>query len=496
MRILRVLSTGVLSTEVQDSRIGTVLDGRYEIKQRIASGGMGTVYRAERVKLGRPVAVKFLHEWGAGDDKARQRFEVEARAMARLDHPNCASVIDVGIDEGIPYVVMDYVTGDTLRTLIDRGPLGAARAAAIMRQILLGLAHAHEHDIVHRDIKPANIIVGDKTGVGMVVKVLDFGLARFRNTSKITGTGMAIGTPAYIAPETALPAPVDGRADVYACGVLLFEMLTARKPFDSDDALDVLRMHRDAPVPSLAAVENLVDARTWDAVIARAMAKDPAARFQSAVQFAAALDDAVRPVAPGYRPPPWLLAAGVVGALFIVGIIIAVATAGDDGERAEAPSDALVIELPADLEASIEDIPGVVEVKHMIENGNKEAALKTLLQLQRAHPDNAEIPYLLGRLYFDKLWWNDGLKAYRAAIALDERFRTYPPLITSALRGFLVTPGRNAPVADFLRLDIGREAIPYLREASSDHPRDKIRLRAAQEIERYEAEQSAESGPN
>jgi tetratricopeptide (TPR) repeat protein len=130
----------------------------------------------------------------------------------------------------------------------------------------------------------------------------------------------------------------------------------------------------------------------------------------------------------------------------------------------------------------------------MISTGNKEAALKTLIQLKRAHPDNAEVPYLLGRMYFDKLWWNDGIKAYRAAIALDARFRTYPPLIKSALRGFIVTPSRNPPVADFLRLDIGEAAIPYLRETANDHPRDTVRRRAENEIERYEAEESRAFG--
>jgi serine/threonine-protein kinase len=466
---------------VSDPRIGSILDGRYEIKERIASGGMGTVYRAERVKLGRPVAVKFLHDWGAADEKARKRFAVEARAMAKLDHPNCASVLDVGIDEGIPYVVMAFVTGDNLRTLLDRGSIAGSRSASIMRQILLGLAHAHEHGIVHRDIKPANIVVGDKTGVGLVVKVLDFGLARFRDTSKITGTGMAIGTPAYMSPETALPEPVDARSDIYACGVLLFEMLTGRKPFDSEDALDILRMHRDAPVPSLAEVTDDSKLDRFDPIIARAMAKDPDDRFGTAMAFERA------PL------PPWLLAVGGLVALLVVGLAIVAATAGSGGGDGDA--DALVIEVSDDLEESIEDIPGVIEVKQMIADDKKETALKTLLQLRRAYPDNPEVPYLLGRMYFDKFWWNDGVKAYRAAIELDERFRTYPPLIKSALRGFIVTPHRNKPVADFLWTDIGDAAGPYLRETAEDHPRDKVRRRAAKELERWQAQKPAETAP-
>lgn len=468
---------------VSDPRIGSVLDGRYEIKERIASGGMGTVYRAERVNLGRPVAVKFLHDWGAADEKARKRFAVEARAMAKLDHPNCASVLDVGIDGGIPYVVMAYVTGDNLRTVLDRGPIGAMRAAAIMRQILLGLAHAHEHGIVHRDVKPANIVVGDKTGVGLLVKVLDFGLARFRDTSKITGTGMAIGTPAYMAPETALPDPVDARADVYACGVLLYEMLTGIKPFDSDDGLDILRMHRDAPVPPLNHPD--ADLTRFDPVIARAMAKNPAERYQSAVEFAAALGNAARPTPVRRRLPPWLFAVAGLLVLLVVGLILAITSSGGSSDAPE--PDALVIEISDDLEESIEDTPGVVEVKQMIADGNKEPALKMLMQLERAYPDNPEIPYLLGRMYFDKLWWNDGVKAYRAAIAIDERFRTYPPLIKSALRGFIVTPRRNKPVAEFLRDDIGEAAEPYLLETATDHPNDKVRRRAAKELDAWAA---------
>ncbi len=148
-----------------DPLIGAVLDGRYQVVERIAEGAMGVVYRGERTKLHRAVAVKFLHGELADEPARRQRFEIEARAMARLDHPHCAAVIDVGLHEGMPYVVMDYVRGLNLRDVLDDGPIDPPRAVAIMRQILSGLAHAHELGIFHRDIKPANLIVTERTGV-------------------------------------------------------------------------------------------------------------------------------------------------------------------------------------------------------------------------------------------------------------------------------------------------------------------------------------------
>src|SRR5688500_12666242 len=170
------------SEEQDDPRIDSVLQGRYRVISRLAAGGMGTVYRGERIQLGRPVAIKFLHTSFAAEKEFLRRFEVEAKAMSRLSHPHCVSVIDFGV-EGAPYMVMDFVHGETLRQVLDRGPLPPSRAVLILKQILAGLAHAHGQGIVHRDVKPANIILGEATGTGEHARILDFGLAKLRDSA-------------------------------------------------------------------------------------------------------------------------------------------------------------------------------------------------------------------------------------------------------------------------------------------------------------------------
>jgi serine/threonine protein kinase len=174
-----------------DPRVGQVLQGRYRILERLAAGAMGVVYRGERVELARPVAVKFLHPWIAAQPAFRARFETEARAMSRLNHPNCVSVIDFGV-EGSPYLIMDFVTGGTLRKVLEWGRLAPARAVAIARQLLAGVAHAHAQGIVHRDLKPDNMILTDTDGLPDHIKILDFGLAKLRDGPAMT-SGLAIG---------------------------------------------------------------------------------------------------------------------------------------------------------------------------------------------------------------------------------------------------------------------------------------------------------------
>ncbi len=255
---------------------------------------MGAVYRAERVPVGKAVAIKFLHASFASDPEFLGRFERETRVMSKLAHPHCVSVLDFGVAGGAPYLVMDYVAGQTLRELLDDGPLAPALALGLMRQILAGLAYAHAQGIVHRDIKPANIMVTEEIGTGAHVRILDFGLARLRGaiSSGATQSMIIVGTPSYMAPEQTVGGTVDGRADIYAAGVVLFEMITGRKPFAAEDAFDLLGMHRGAPIPRLADVmpAGAVIPPGLQAMIDTAMAKAPAARYQSAIEFADAID--------------------------------------------------------------------------------------------------------------------------------------------------------------------------------------------------------------
>ncbi len=278
-----------------DPRIGAVLQGRYRILSKIAAGAMGVVYKGERVQLGRPVAVKFLHPWIAAQKTFLTRFENEARAMSRLAHPNCVSVIDFGV-EGSPYLVMDFVTGKTVRDAIhepgqEKAPQPPVRALHIVRQLLAGLSHAHAQGIVHRDLKPDNLILTDEAGLDDHLRILDFGLAKLRDGPAMTA-GMAVGTPSYMSPEqTGAAGTVDARSDLYAVGVLLFELLAGRKPFESQQIGELILMHRESPPPSIRAlVPSAGISPALDAVVLKALSKRQEDRHQSAAELAAALD--------------------------------------------------------------------------------------------------------------------------------------------------------------------------------------------------------------
>jgi serine/threonine-protein kinase len=510
---------------VGDDLIGIVLDGRYRVVERVAEGAMGVVYRGERVKLGRSVAIKFLHGWSAADTAARKRFEVEAKAMARLEHPNCAAVIDVGEHDGAPYVVMDYVRGTTLRDILDEGPLAMPRAADIAKQVLSGLAHAHELGIIHRDIKPANIMVGDQAGIGEAVKILDFGLARFGGTPGGLTVGIAVGTPSYMAPEQIIGGAVDARTDLYACGVLLFEMLTGGKPYVADEPLEVLKLHREAPVPRPSEVVDASasnDVRVLDDVVARALSKRPEDRFDSATGFAQAIEaalradvrprrdagpdgtaavvprateqpgggiaDAVRARSAGREPTDrrrhlWI-AVAVAGGLALVGLVAMLASsAPHEAPPRDAAPVAVASAAPPDAADPSVDV--VARAQALAEAGDTDGAIALLDAGRKTYPDAGGLPFEMGRLYFARLWWRDGLEAFRAAIRVDATYRTDPDLIKTVLRGFITTPDTDEGLSRFLLVDIGPPAIPYLQETAQSHPSQKVRARAAALLARF-----------
>ena len=286
--------------------LGRLVDNRYKILEAMASGSMGAVFKAERIPVGKLVAIKFLHSGFANDSEFLTRFERETRVMSKLAHPNCVSVVDFGVWEGAPYLVMEYVAGKTLRQIMDQGPMQPMRALGLARQIAAGLAHAHAQDIVHRDVKPANIMISEAIGAGEHVKILDFGLARLRGAvgRDATQTNVVVGTPNYMAPEqTVGGSTIDARTDVYAVGVVIFEMICGQRPFQAEDTLALLGMHRAAPIPKIAdRVDHTVTlpAGLQD-LIDTAMAKAPEDRFQSAVELAEAIDAITNPMK---TPPP------------------------------------------------------------------------------------------------------------------------------------------------------------------------------------------------
>src|SRR6185312_11909006 len=288
-----------------DLRLGTRLQGRYWIRAQLATGAMGTVYRGERLGVGRPVAIKFLSAGLAAQKAFLDQFRNEVRALSRVCHPNCVSMVDYGVD-GTPYVVMELVSGVTLRQLLNdnHGRLPAARVLHLARQLLAGLAHVHMQGIVHRDVKPENLLVSNEPGFDDHLRVVDFGLAQL-HVGPAMSAELAIGTPSYMAPEQCSREQItDERTDLYAVGVLLFEMLTGAKPFNSSKIGDIIRMHLESPIPGLR--ERAPQAgfsEALEAVVTRAMAKAPADRHPTAAAFAAALEATPEGSAPRQRPP-------------------------------------------------------------------------------------------------------------------------------------------------------------------------------------------------
>ena len=305
------MSSEAVTQSDADPLIGAVLDERYRIEEPLGQGGIGRVYKARHLILGRWVALKVLLAQYESIPVLQERFRREAEALASLSHPNIVTVTDFGVTEGMPYIVMELLEGQDLASLIDEVEIDPKRAIAILRQVLRALAYAHTRELVHRDLKPHNVFVralGDGTDH---VVVLDFGLARFmgdaaNKSPKLTRAGALIGTPAYMAPEQASGEPVDARADVYAAGLVLFETLTGRKPFESKDPGEMLRSHLLVTPPRMVQADpGLEVSEGLEALVARALAKSPAGRFAGAAEMLAALDalgpDVVKRVGP--RPP-------------------------------------------------------------------------------------------------------------------------------------------------------------------------------------------------
>jgi predicted Ser/Thr protein kinase len=287
-----------------DPLIGRKLDGRYEVLGRLGVGGTGVVYRARQAPLGRFVAIKVLHQDAAVIPEWRRRFEREAKALSVLAHPNVVPVTDSGIDKGVPFLVMELLQGKTLQELLREGPLLLWRGLDIARQLLRGLAFAHGKGIVHRDLKPANVFLQELPDQADHVRLLDFGMAKFLEGSSsrtlaenLTHAGVVFGTPAYMSPEQVKGASADARTDVYAAGVLLFELLAGKRPFNADTYEGYMGAHLTQPVPSLAKLRSRLPAASqFQAVVEKAMAKDPAARFKDAGAMLAALEAVIAKV--------------------------------------------------------------------------------------------------------------------------------------------------------------------------------------------------------
>jgi serine/threonine protein kinase len=272
---------------------GQVVDDRYRLRRRIGSGGMSVVYLGEEQPLGKPIAIKFLRSAFANLPDFVHRFEQEAKACSLLSHVNCVSVAGFGVAFGSPYLVMEFLDGHRLSELLAKRPFSAKQAIDVTRQILSGLDHAHARGVVHRDLKPGNVmLVEEPSAPDGCVKIMDFGTAQLMSGDgpAAKGSGTHVGTPWYMAPEQAAGQPTDYRTDLYAVGVMLFEMLTGARPYTAEDPMRVLEMHLSSPIPSARALKpSLGLSPELEAVIVRAMQKQPAERFASAEEFDKAL---------------------------------------------------------------------------------------------------------------------------------------------------------------------------------------------------------------
>jgi serine/threonine-protein kinase len=282
-----------------DPLIGRTLPGGYLMLELVGIGGMGRVYRAEQTNLGRTVAVKIIHPHLVGEENAAARFITEARAASRLNHPNSVGIIDFGKSpDGQMYLVMEFLRGkDLARVSYEEGPLPFRRIVDVLRQTLAALAEAHNENIVHRDLKPENIILEPVRSGGDFVKVVDFGLAKIRADEKapsITSPGIVCGTPEYMSPEQARGDPLDARSDLYAVGVILYQLLTGRLPFEAESPPQVVLAHLTRPPldPRQAAPERQIPSALAE-ISLKALAKDQKDRFPSSDDLSQALGAAL-----------------------------------------------------------------------------------------------------------------------------------------------------------------------------------------------------------
>jgi len=311
----------------RDPLVGQVLAGRYLVEYRLGEGGMGTVYRARQQSLDRAVAIKVLRRELTGDEAAIARFTREARAASSLNHPNCIKVFDFGqTPDGLMFLVMELLSGESLGQVLLRGPLPLRRALLVIRQVALGLGHAHERGIIHRDLKPDNIYLCP----GDTVKVLDFGICKRVSDveGSITQAGVVFGTPEYMSPEQAEGRGLDGRSDLYSLGVVLFRTVTGELPFHASTYMGLLTQHLTAVPPLPSAVRpDLGFPPAFDALVMRLLEKVPENRFPNAMALVEALDRMLAPpdtavpgqaaLAPAVPPTQAALAAArVPGAAF------------------------------------------------------------------------------------------------------------------------------------------------------------------------------------
>ncbi|HVY45635.1 MAG TPA: protein kinase [Minicystis sp.] len=495
---------------VVDPLIGAVVGDRYRVVSRIGVGGMGAVYRAEHTMMRKDLAIKVLLPEFGGKDEFVRRFEREAESASRLQHPNIITVTDFGrTAEGSLFLAMEFLAGESLSSVIKAGPVPRARALHVIRQILRGLDHAHAAGIVHRDLKPDNIMLVERDGQADVVKILDFGIAKvtepFSGTGQnratgataLTQAGMIFGTPEYLSPEQALAEVVDARADIYAAGVILFEMLAGRKPFESDDKVKLISMHLAHAPPRLREANPNVDVPVaLEQVVLQALEKSRDNRFLSAEAFLQALDDAEALAESAVDPGATVAALGLpapVGPLDRLGrflasrgaLVLAVAVLAVGGGvvyKRGAARRALVSvpARPAPPPPALAD--RLKKIESLLESGNTREARLALEHELSERPRDGRIRYMLGRVAFSEGKHAEALAHYREAVGLDAGFRGDPVLLDHLQEMF--GESRNVDAALDLAIEkIGAPAADLLLKVANESPELARRQRAVAALE-------------
>lgn len=497
---------------------------------------MGVVYRAEHVLMKRELAVKLLHpELGALEELAR-RFEREAQSVSRLNHPNIVSVSDFGhTEDGTLFLAMELLEGEPLSAIIERGRLAPVRAARLMTQVLRALEHAHAQGVIHRDLKPDNVFVNQREGEE-VVKLLDFGIARMTGGSAgegageaeaevITRAGVVFGTPEYLSPEQALGEIADARADIYAAGVMLYEMLAGERPFRSDSAVTLVSMHLTRPVPSLR--QLFPQAGIWpelEQAVLRAMAKERGERYGSATEFREALErqagrsltvnipipvrgwwgERMRQTARRVREATetlidhleWRLERGRLGPFFV-------RVAGRLGLGSARPVVAGTLGLGALLlmvllvafvrrghapraeRISPEVVSSLDRAAQLLASADLGGARAVLQQQLSAHPKAARVHYLLGNLHYAEGNRTQALGDYRTAIELDRNYHGDATLLAN-LRTLMETRGLTDPTIELLADGIGKAALPQLVDCARTCRDSQVRHAAVEAVLKLE----------
>jgi serine/threonine-protein kinase len=511
----------------RDPRVGTVVGERYRVLGRIGEGGMGAVFRAEHILMKKVVALKLLHAEMGQVEEAARRFEREAQSASRLNHTGIVSVTDFGRNHtGELFLVMEFVAGESLADALAReGRLSVTRACRLAGQILSALEHAHGQKVIHRDLKPANVMLVQSPDprLGETAKILDFGIAKITESSEgeqpLTRGVMIFGTPSYMSPEQATGQEVDSRSDLYSCGIILYEMLTGRKPFDVEDLVKLLAMQVTAPPPPFASMAPGAGIpAVLEAVVMRALEKERERRYSTAAEFREALEKAEvsgagvslaaasahlgRTVAGALWARRWMLRV-VLGTLWVV--------LGWAGRQTARAMRSLIARLPPAAQPGVKPVAALVavglivslfyglrhgatprlqpprprpvaqemkspikQIEAAMARGHVAEARGLIMQQISEHPDVARVRYLLGNLEFADKNPGAGLQAYEEALRMDAGLRGDAALLVN-VRGLLPDKKLGRTALDLMIRQIGVPACGALAEIASDDRRMDFR---------------------